>query len=373
MDKLVVLKLIGNCQQGVRATLEIGEEQQRPQMSQDGELPANPGLLSVYEDWRQRYRQLEGRTRIKSKDGLTNVSFKTIRSDCAASATRMRDSLNTWLQVESFRPIREAWIKQLQGTDTVRVIVQTDDRQLNRLPWALWELIETLECTEVAISASVYQAPCRLPRASRRVRILAILGSSENIDVERDRQLLQQQLGTTADILFLVEPQRGELNDQLWEQKWDVLYFAGHSQTEGETGVFHINSSDRVAISDLTYGFKQAIACGLQIAIFNSCDGMGLADELASLHIPQLIVMREPVPDAVAQAFLKYFLLAFQSGHSLYQAVRQARERLQGMEDRYPCASWLPVIFQNPAEVPPTWRELVGDIVPDMVLDSDNK
>jgi hypothetical protein len=37
----------------------------------------------------------------------------------------------------------------------------------------------------------------------------------------------------------------------------------------------------------------------------------------------------------------------------VYQAVRSAREQLQGLEDRYPCASWLPVICQNPAEI---WR-----------------
>jgi hypothetical protein len=47
---------------------------------------------------------------------------------------------------------------------------------------------------------------------------------------------------------------------------------------------------------------------------------LGLARELEQLHIPQLIVMREPVPDVVAQAFLKYFLHSFASGKPLYQA-----------------------------------------------------
>ena len=76
---------------------------------------------------------------------------------------------------------------------------------------------------------------------------------------------------------------------------------------------------------------------------------MGLAAELASLNIPQTIVMREDIPDRIAQEFLKYFLEAFASGQPSYLAVREARERLQGLEGEYPCASWLPVIFQNPA------------------------
>jgi CHASE2 domain-containing sensor protein len=96
----------------------------------------------------------------------------------------------------------------------------------------------------------------------------------------------------------------------------------------------------------------------LQLAIFNSCEGLGLAAQLTDLHIPQIIVMREPVPDSVAQQFLKHFLTIFAGGESFYLAVREARERLQGIEGEFPGASWLPVIFQNPAEIPPTWQQL---------------
>ncbi|MEM7557254.1 MAG: hypothetical protein AAF378_24830, partial [Cyanobacteria bacterium P01_A01_bin.84] len=40
--------------------------------------------------------------------------------------------------------------------------------------------------------------------------------------------------------------------------------------------------------------------------------------------------------------------------------VREARQKLEGLEDRYPCASWLPVICQNPAEVPLKWSQFPG-------------
>jgi CHASE2 domain-containing sensor protein len=78
-----------------------------------------------------------------------------------------------------------------------------------------------------------------------------------------------------------------------------------------------------------------------------------------------MIVMREPVPDRVAQEFLKHLLSAFAGGKPLYLSVREARERLQGLEDHFPCATWLPVICQNSAEVPPTWQDLVnGGVLP---------
>jgi len=75
------------------------------------------------------------------------------------------------------------------------------------------------------------------------------------------------------------------------------------------------------------------------------------------LHIPQVIVMREPIPDAVAQEFFRHFLVAFSGGESLYASMHLARERLEKLEDKYPCATWLPVICQNPAEVPTTWQD----------------
>jgi hypothetical protein len=98
----------------------------------------------------------------------------------------------------------------------------------------------------------------------------------------------------------------------------------------------------------------------LQLAIFNSCDGLGLAHELEQLHIPQMIVMREPVPDKVAQEFLNHFLRAFANGDSLYLARASSQRTIARSRGEFPCASWLPVICQNPVEVPPDWLMLRG-------------
>jgi hypothetical protein len=106
-----------------------------------------------------------------------------------------------------------------------------------------------------------------------------------------------------------------------------------------------------LSIHNRQYALKRSIETGLKLVILNSCDSLELAAELISIQLPQAIVMREPVPDIIAQQFLKNFLTAFASGLPLYRAVRSAREQLQGLEDDYPCASWLPVICQNPAEI----------------------
>ena len=111
----------------------------------------------------------------------------------------------------------------------------------------------------------------------------------------------------------------------------------------------------------MKYPLRQAIAQGLKLAIFNSCQGLGIARELADCQIPQLIVMGEPVPDCVAQEFLKYFLQAFATGKPLYLSVREARERLTIFDAQFCGASRLPIIYQNLAETPLTWNQISGD------------
>ncbi len=119
--------------------------------------------------------------------------------------------------------------------------------------------------------------------------------------------------------------------------------------------MLQINKTTKITLDKLKHGLKKAIESGLRLAIFNSCDGLGLAEALEDLHIPQVIVMREPVPDLVAQEFLRHFLTEFSSGQPLYSAVLSARRRLEGIEDEYPCATWLPIICQNPLLAPMTW------------------
>lgn len=67
------------------------------------------------------------------------------------------------------------------------------------------------------------------------------------------------------------------------------------------------------------------------------------------------------MPDPVAQEFLKHFLTAYSGGKSLYNSVWEARQKLQPLEKDFPCATWLPVICQNPADAPLTWQELRGN------------
>ncbi|NET57702.1 MAG: CHASE2 domain-containing protein [Symploca sp. SIO2E6] len=364
MGKLVILKLgDGNFVQGFSVTLQMGEDGQLFSLEITGKLPPAPEIRQYYSGWVQSYAGLGLRSRLeKPASQITNVSLKFLTQDCLNAAQVLQSQFNRWLRSESFYPVREKLLEQLMPGDEIRLIIQTEDIGLRKLPWHLWDLCDRYPKIEIAISAlHVQKQDGLLDAVTDKVKILAIIGNSTGINIQADRQVLEQL--PHAEVSFLVEPQLQQLTDELWRQDWDIFFFAGHSSStlNGVTGHMYVNQTDSLTIEDLRNALRKAVERGLQIAIFNSCDGLGLASNLTDLQIPQIIVMREPVPDRVAQEFLKYFLQAFARGESFYLAVREARERLQGLEDKFPCATWLPIICQNPTVLPPTWQDLCNN------------
>jgi CHASE2 domain-containing sensor protein len=361
MNKLVILSLgNSNLHSGFPAVTAQLLEGDSAVTKSTGSLPAAPEIAELYKYWQLLYSALYQRLdlcpriEIDAAD-VTNVSEVDFSDLCQ----RLSDRINIWLNSESFRHIDQQLRTQLDCSEEIRIIIETNDNLLRRLPWHLWNFFEHYPKAEVALSAPEYKRPHKslIKTPGAKVRILAILGNGKGINLAKDRAFLEQ-LSEQAETKF-VEPQLEKLNDQLWEQGWDILFFAGHSSSQ-EKGLIQLDQTNSVTLDKLKYALSKAIERGLKLAIFNSCDGLGLAQDLADLNIPQVIVMREPVPDVVAQEFLRHFLAAFSSGQSLYAAVREARERLQTLEGKYPCATWLPVICQNPAEVPTTWKEWCG-------------
>ncbi len=104
-----------------------------------------------------------------------------------------------------------------------------------------------------------------------KVRILAILGNGRGLNLAADRFSINAL--KDGEVKFLIEPTPQELDDCLWQESWDIIFFAGHSKTLARQGILYLNAEDRLTIEQLRHGFKQAIASGLQLAIFNSCDG----------------------------------------------------------------------------------------------------
>ena len=363
MSKSVILKLEGDFEtQGFRVTLEVRSSGGKTLFEKQGYLPSDPDLAAHLKcHWIEKYRSLAAPYRLKPQAIIHQGSIHKRIKDCQSSAQKLRDNIRDWLEADSFRIIDKRLREELNREEEVRVLIRTKNPDLKKLPLHLWDFFESYQKAEIAFSPVELETVKEFKKSSVdcRVRILVILGHREGINIEKDLEIIQSL--PHADPVILAEPQPKQINDRLWEQPWDIIFFAGHSETEGETGRIYINPEDSLTIEELWYGLRKSVERGLKLAIFNSCDGLGLAHKLDDLNIPQAIVMRELVPDRVAQEFLKHFLTNFAAGQPFYVAVREARERLHDdFEREFPCASWLPVICQNPAYVPPSWQDLVG-------------
>jgi CHAT domain len=386
MSKLIVINLgDGDLYNGFpRVTAQIWTEKNPYPEEFIGSLPPAPYLAELYRNWQSIYQALCDRKELRSLSqlqevpeveddeleidagGITNVSVISFNEVCQ----KLEHSINNWLKSEEFYNIEKLLRSRLDKAKEIRVIIEMNDVLLRRLPWHRWDLFRDYPLAEMALSRLKYEPiePCSIQSYSapelnmsvsiqpkppkKNAKILAILGNSQGINFEIESRFLKNL--QDAEVDFLTQPSYQELNTKLSHPDgWDILFFAGHSRTEGETGRIYINenqTNNSQTIEQLEEALKAAIKNGLRLAIFNSCDGLGLALAMEKFYMPVVIVMREPVPNFVAQEFFQHFLSAFAvEGLPLYMAVQQARRKLQSLEDDFPGASWLPVICINQA------------------------
>ncbi|NET37165.1 MAG: ABC transporter substrate-binding protein [Cyanothece sp. SIO1E1] len=358
MGRVAILRFQGELKRGLQVTFEWGAQHGPLEGRMLGSLAANPEIGQLYADWQVTYRRLEElyrRPRLElDREGESS------KEECDRLATALSKHLNTWLDSTSttFQRVSRQLAAELSHPEASQVLIQTNDPQLQRLPWHLWHFWQHHGAVEIILSPLEYQR-IQLTPSKDKIRVLAILGNSQEINIEIDRQLLQQVPGIDPSSCFLEQPTRLELAEKLRDTGgWDILFFAGHSHSEREsqTGRIYLNESESLTIDELPKTLKAAIENGLKLAIFNSCDGLGLANVLVDLQIPQTIIMREPVPDEVAHKFLEFFLQEFSQGAMLSTSVKKARERLESIQDQLPYATWLPIIYQHPIAPSLVWH-----------------
>ncbi len=379
MGKLILFKIeSGSFQTGFNLTLQIcednGDRITHPYSTITGKLPPCQPITQHYQQWQESYRSLHQKVRL----GSSHQQITHISNHCQNYASQLKNSLVNWYHspLDSFSRIREKLLRELNKDETIRLLIQTDIIELTFLPWHLFfdSFLQQYPYAEIALAPIEYNTLTFRQKQRDNIRILAVLGNNEGINLTPDLETLNNL--KNAEIITLINPNRKELFTCLYEEDWDLFFFAGHSGKDELTwqGKLYLNQEDIITIEDFNKAIIRAIQNGLKLAIFNSCDGLGLAKDLATLHLAQTIVMTEMIPDSVAHVFIKEFLRSFAENQPLYLAVRQAREKLQPLEKQYPCATWLPIICQNPASLPLSWQHLQGlDVSPSLSPSEHNK
>ncbi|MBD2353268.1 ABC transporter substrate-binding protein [Tolypothrix sp. FACHB-123] len=320
------------------------------------EIPAASEIPQLYENWQDIL--LENSRTLQAVPGqVTNVALDSWKK----RAEELENYCKNWFQNPAFKSLRDriqANIK-VKADQSVPIIIRCHtanhrhNNVLRRLPWHIWDLFSKLPNTEFALFTKFHY---QVATFKTPVKVLAIFGSSQGeLQLEADKEALKILEQRGAKITCKVEPSEEEIAHLLFDKIWDILFFAGHSSSKTTGGQIQISQDKFLPLEALTPSLKRAVNKGLKLAIFNSCDGLGIADFLTQLNVPAAIVMREPVPDKIAGQFLLYFLREFSQGTPLCLAVREARDRLDALKATFPTASWLPVVCLNPNQPEFVW------------------
>jgi hypothetical protein len=177
-------------------------DRQRYAIILQGKLPPKAEISERYQQWQKMYNLQKDRRNnraIKVKPGqITNFSEQHLKK----LAEEVETDVNNWLESEQFSPIEQGLRDKLNLTDEVRVIIQTEDNLLRKLPWHQWEFFNNYCKAEVALSRKVSNRVKKSVLSRNKVRILAILGDNTGINVDKDRQILENLQG--AKTIFLV-------------------------------------------------------------------------------------------------------------------------------------------------------------------------
>ncbi|NET10599.1 MAG: CHASE2 domain-containing protein [Merismopedia sp. SIO2A8] len=242
----------------------------------------------------------------------------------------------------------------------VTIFLTCAPMELSRFPWEAWEIggdfITTGSIRIVRSPQTIAQDTATL-RPRRRARVLAIFGDDTGLNFQDDSEAIQS-LSSVADVTF-VGWQPGQTVVEVKEQicqaiadkrGWDILFFAGHSnETVSTGGELAVAPNMSMTIQDISAHLSRARQLGLQVAIFNSCKGLNIASSLINLGFSQVVVMREPVHNRVAQEFLVQFLRQLGDYKDIHESMLAACQVLRFEKNlTYPSAYLLPSLFCHP-------------------------
>jgi CHASE2 domain-containing sensor protein len=355
----------GNLQQGLSFSVQIEQNGRLIFERSQARLAPNSELQMLYETWSDKFVTLRHLRGWEIDEALpTNSSVKDDRDACLDLVRRTEASLKNWLIEggnEHWRTVREELKSQFKiYSHEFYLVIKTNDKLLWKLPWYAWDLLEQYPDVGIGFMLPDFQAPSGGAIAHHeRVRILSILGNDRGLNLSPDREAIQGLTNTEPH--FLDKPSARSLIEAIRDKRgWDILFFAGHSESLGDRGRIYINERESLEVYEFKNALQAARDRGLKLAIFNSCQGLALANELASLKIPAIVVMKEAVPDRVAQRFLKEFLTEYSSGKLLQTAVRKAQEALEAEGKELPGATWLPIVCQHSGQFTPRWQDLLS-------------
>jgi len=366
---LEVEKIENQC----RFLLKWGKNQRLPLVA----IAYPEKLAKSYSEWQTTYlnyyrhmpmgNSLRGRVQGSGSFSLSNVDWYEKLREAEEKLIR---GLNFWLRSPE---LYELWEEVKRSSRLLSTKSKSSDlssihidllitcsEDLLCLPWEAWKLQDEFAPLDtVRIARAIYSSTEILPPQSRRrPRVLAIFGDETGLDFQNDHEAMQilSALAEIQTICWNAEPsdrinQKQKICNAIADPHgWDILFFAGHSdQTNLTGGKLLVAPDSSLTMSDLDPYLLQAKERGLQIAIFNSCNGTAIATWLISkVGIPQAIAMREPIHNQAAQSFLVQFLQNLAQHKDAHTSMFESCRYLQEECLTFPSVYLIPSLFRHP-------------------------
>jgi CHASE2 domain/CHAT domain len=355
-------------------------------------------LTHLYKEWQQAYLYFYQSDQMRGQavgSGVARLTVSDWHAELVKAETRLMYEFHKWLRSAELYEVRaeiakasQALVKAHPGTtEAVHLFLTCAPIELDRFPWEAWELGNEFATTG---AIQIIRAPLNIKAQAGAIqeklsrgkpRILAILGDETGLDFKAERDALKD-LMRIAEVVFVGwQPEQTSMqiiqriSDAIADERgWDVLFFAGHSnETDLTGGELGIAPGTSISINEIAPQLSAARKQGLQLAIFNSCNGLNIANSLIDLGFSQVVVMREPIHNRVAQEFLVQFLQSLAKHVDVYEALMEARKYLRMEKSHtYPSSYLVPSLFCHPDaklfKIPPfRWKQRLRAMLPNPV------
>ena len=321
-------------------------------------LPYSQPLKQLYLLWQRAYLSyyqsaLRGRV-VCSGQAAAQTDW---HSQLVQAEATLLFEFHRWLRsAELFEIRREISRGTTEKTD---LLIACDESDLSRLPWESWEISAEFGASHpvrIARLPANVRKPAVVQSNAGKARILVVLGDDTGLDFSAELAAIAalHRLAEVKVIGWQPGIEIDRLKDNICKTiqaaaGWDGLLFFGHSNEANSVGgQIAIAPNATLSIQELTPYLQSAKTRGLRFALFNSCKGLDIANALIDLGFHQVAIMREPIHNRVAQAFLLPFLESLTQFDDVHTALRKASQSLR-LESNltYPSAHLVPSLFRH--------------------------
>ena len=324
-------------------------------------------LTKLYQEWQNIYLSFYKKALRGKVANMGSLAAPPIdwHARLVQAEAQFLSEFHHWLRSAELFEIRKqiAQASKQNQNPYLDIFITCSTLTLAKLPWEVWEIGTefALESSQIRIVRTAKNrqgtATATQGKYPHKARILVILGDETGLNFKTEKQAIKS-LNAHAEVTFIgwqpnknIDELKTEIVKTICSQiGWDILFFAGHSNetnlTGGELGIApHV----ALSISELEPALITAKDRGLQCAVFNSCNGLTIADKLIDLGISQVAVMREPIHNEVAEEFLLRFLQVLAEYKDVHHSLISAGQYLKIEKNfTYPSAYLIPSLFRHP-------------------------